>query len=176
MQDIAQEKPDHYLAKLINAAETTDYVKYYRNLENKYADIKTCNDTLQENFKHKFSTKIREAATADGDSRLGTYFIINPTLSKPEYVNKHEFQRVVITRYRTGSHNLRIEKDRRLPHSLREDRLCACNTGIQTISHVLLHCPMLNGIREKYGVADVQNGVLCDDFLLEMECILNIKR
>ena len=175
MKDIAQENPDHYLAKLINAAEATDYVKYYRNLENKYADIKTCNDTLQETFKHKFSTNIREAATADGDSRLGTYFTINPTLSKPEYVNKHEFQRVVITRYRTGSHNLRVEKDRRLPHSLREDRLCTCNTGIQTISHVLLHCPMLNGIREKYGVADMQNGVLCDDFLLEMECILNIK-
>ena len=28
----------------------------------------------------------------------------------------------------------------------------------------------------KLGIVDVQNGVLCDDFLLEMESILNIKR
>ena len=34
---------------------------------------------------------------------------------------------------------------------------------------------MLNEIREKY-VMDMQNGVMCDDFLLEMECILKIHR
>ena len=174
--DIAQENPNHYLAKLINAAEATEYVKYYRNLINIYTDSKTCNDTLRDNFKNKFSTKIREAATADVDSKLGTYLAINPTLSKPVYEGKHEFQRVVITRYRTGSHNLRVEKDRRIPYSKREDRICTCNTGIQTIKHVLQECPLLNHIREKYGIVDVQNGVLCDDFLLEMESILNIKR
>jgi len=35
---------------------------------------------------------------------------------------------------------------------------------------------MLNEIRVKYGVVDVQNGVMCDDFLLEMECVLGICR
>ena len=136
------------MAKLVNAAETTAYVKYYRNLENTYPDIKACNDSLQENFKNKFMTKIHEAAREDSDSRLGTYLEINPLLSKPEYSEKHEFQRIIITRYRTGSHNLRIEKDRRLPNVPREDRLCVCNTGVQSIRHVLQDCPMLNEIRE----------------------------
>ena len=176
IQDIARDNPDHYLAKLVRAAETTEYVRYYKNLANVYTDIKTCNDRLRENFEQKFSSKFREAASVDVDSKLGTYVSINPTLSKPEYMDKHEFQRIVITRYRTGSHNLRIEKDRRLPNSTREDRICACNTGIQTIKHVLQECPKLTEIRAKYGVVDVQNGVMCDDFLLEMECVLGIRR
>ena len=81
-----------------------------------------------------------------------------------------------ITRYRTGSHNLRIEKDRWLPNSNREDRICTCSMGTQTIKHVLLHCPLLNSIRIKYGIVDIENGVNCDGFLLEMESILCIKR
>ena len=81
------------------------------------------------------------------------------------------FQRVCITRYRTGSHNLRIEKDRRLPNSKREDRICACNSGVQTIKHVILHCPLLDRVREIYGIVDLENGIYCDNFLMEMECM-----
>lgn len=65
-------------------------------------------------------------------------------------------------------------KDRR-PNSIRDECICTCNTGVQTIQHVLLHCPLLNHIREKYGIIDAKNGVNCDGFLLEMECILCIK-
>ena len=177
IQEIAHENPNHYLAKLINAAENTDYIKYYRNLENMYGDdIRSCNDTLKASFNDKFSSKIHETAEADSDSKLGTYLTVNPTLSKPDFTDKCEFQRVVSTRYRTGAHNLRIEKDRRLPNSSREDRSCVCNSGIQTIKYVLLDCPMLDNIREKYGIVDVESGLLCDDFLVEMECILNVTR
>ena len=131
---------------------------------------------MKTEISNKRDEKIRTAALHDEDSKLGTYLMTNPRLAKPIYERKLEFQRVCITRYRTGSHNLRIEKDRRLPSSAREDRICNCNSGIQTIKHVLLHCPLLVQIREKYDIGDIENGIYCDSFLLEMECILGIKR
>ena len=119
--------------------------------------------------------KIEQAAREDADSKLGTYLMVNPELKSPKYEQRFEFQRVVCTRYRTGSHNLRIEKDRRYPNSKREDRLCKCNTGVQTVQHVLLVCPLLQDSRQKYGINSIQNGITNDDFLMEMECILGIK-
>ena len=86
-----------------------------------------------------------------------------------------EFQRVCVSRYRTGSHNLRIERDRWLPYSNREDRVCICNTGVQSVQHVLLHCLLLVSIREKYGIVDAENGINCDGFLTKMEIVLGIR-
>ena len=119
--------------------------------------------------------KIVNAALIDPDSKLGTYLLVNPELKTPEYDLKFEFQRVVVTRYRTGSHNLRIEKDRRIPNSKREDRVCGCNMSIQTVKHVFLDCPLLQLTREKYGISSVDSGINNDDFILEMECILGIR-
>ena len=176
IQKIANEDANNYIAKLVNLGENTSYLKYYKNLNDTYIDPVSCTNTLTRYFKEHYSSKIQEAARLDLNSKLGTYLSVNPALSKPSYENVFEFQRVLITRYRTGSHNLRIEKDRRIPNSLREERLCCCGTGIQTLRHVLLECPLLQNVREKYGISDVENGVMNDAFLIEMECILGIKR
>ena len=175
IQDIIDSNPEHYIAKLVRIGESTDYIKYYRNMIDIYKDTKTCNETMKNNYSISMKTKIEIAARTDPDSKLGTYLMINPELKTPVYEQKFEFQRVAVTRYRTGSHNLRIEKDRRYSNSKREDRVCVCNMGIQSLKHVLLECPLLQGIRDKYDIHDVQKGVSCDDFLLEMECILNLK-
>ena len=63
-----------------------------------------------------------------------------------------------------------------LSGTLREERLCVCNTGVQTVSHVFLHCPLLDDIREKYNVVDIAEGIMKENFLLEMECALGIRR
>ena len=137
--------------------------------------MNSCIVSKKNNFIEQIKGKFVTASTNDENSKLGTYMMINPTLSKPNYERKLEFQRVIITRYRTGSHNLRIEKDRKIPNSNREDRICLCNTGVQTIKHVLLDCPLLTECREKHNIIDMVNGIHNDDFLLEMECILNIR-
>ena len=172
-QSLMNLQPTHYISKLLVLAEETRYVKYYKSLLHDYENPNNCTNVMKDDFLNTCHTKIRNAAAVDGDSRLGAYLRVNPLLSNPTIDGKLEFQRVCITRYRTGSHNLRVE-DRRLPNSKREDRVCVCNTGIQTLQHVLLHCPLLANIRDKYGVVDVENGVKCDAFLLEMECILCI--
>ena len=175
MQNIIVQNPEHYISKIVRLGENTAYIKYYKTLLRVHISPESCSNTLKNDFLNKFVTKIRNAAELDEDSKLGTYLLVNPNLFKPCYIEKLEFQRVCVTRYRTGSHDLRIEKDRRLPNSNREDRTYICNTGVQTIKHVLLHCPLLDDIRQKYGIVDVENGIANDRYLLEMECILNIK-
>ena len=129
---------------------------------------------MSADLKSTCERKIR-AAASDADSRLGTYLVINPSLSKPVFEDKLEFQRACISRYRTGSHDLHIESGR-LTGTPREERLCVCNTGVQTVSHVLLHCPLLDEIRERYDVTDVVEGVMKENFLLEMERVLGVCR
>ena len=87
-----------------------------------------------------------------------------------------ECERVMLTRYRTGSHNLRIEKDRFLPNSKREDRLCLCGRDIQTIKHVILDCNLLMDLRIKCDITDFQKGITNSNFLIEMEMVLGIKK
>ena len=114
--------PDHYISKLVNATKDTPYIKHYLQLEQKYTSIAQCSDELHRTFKADREMKINEAATVDEDSRLGTYLSVNPTLCQPTYDRFLEYQRVVVTRYRTGSHNLRIESGR-TPYIPREERL-----------------------------------------------------
>ena len=174
IQEIRNNNPEHYISKLITATEETGYIRYYNQLQHRYTSVDNCANLLNNNFKSTYESKIRTTAMNDSNSRLGTYLTINPTLSKPSYVNKLEFQRVMVTRYRTGSHNLRIESGR-MPHIPREERLCKCNSDIQTVAHVLLHCHLVNGIREKYGVVDIESGITNEDYLIEMEHTLDIK-
>ena len=171
---IMQETPDHYISKLVTAAANTKYIKYYKHLEESYSNVDDCKSRLTTYLKSACEDKIR-AAAIDADSRLGTYLTINPSLSKPVFEDKLEFQRTCISRYRTGSHDLQIELGR-LAGTLRDERLCTCNAGIQTISHVLLQCPLLDDIREKHAVTNVAEGIMNENFLLEMEHALGIRR
>ena len=174
INSIVQESPDHYISKLVTAAANTKYIKYYKHLEESYSSVAECRSRLTHSLKSACDQKIR-AAASDTDSRLGTYLTINPSLSKPVFKDKLEFQRACISRYRTGSHDLQIELGRLLGIP-REERLCVCNTGVQTVSHVFLHCPLLDDIGEKYNVVDIAEGIMKENFLLEMECALGIRR
>ena len=69
---------------------------------------------------------------------------------------------------------MKIESGR-LTNINREERLCQCGMGIQSIRHVLLQCPMLDTIREKYSIENIEEGVMKENFLLEMERILDIR-
>ena len=173
LQEYLQQNPDHYMHRLINIATNYPYISYYRNLETTYTDPRSCEKTLKEALKTSRDRTIEESFRRDEDSKLGTYFRINPSLEKPTFVDKMEFQRTCITRYRTGSHNLAIERGR-MTGAVRDDRLCSCNLDTQTIKHVLLHCPLLNDIRDKYGIVNVEDGVMNDGFLTEMESVFGI--
>ena len=88
-----------------------------------------------------------DASTPDFDGRLETYYRVNPTLEAPKYLSDTilESDRIIISRFRCGSHSLRIEIDRfTRPYIPREQRHCKCNQGIQTILHCFCECPLVN--------------------------------
>ena len=102
------------------------------------------------------------------DSRLGTYLLVNGSLSIPDHRNVLEFKRVLLTRYRTGSHNLRIETGRMQPRVDRENRFCKCETGIQTLTHCFLDCPLLQSLRDRCYVANIEDGISSVKSILEI--------
>ena len=147
--DDAAKDPSCYMAKLINLAteKKIPYIRYYKSLAESYANGKTCKANLRQQFFTKWSDRIDQCSADDNESKLGVYKQINPELQ--HYTTDQpipEFERVHITRYRTGSHNLKIEKGRhsRIP---RENRLCMCNNDVQTLSHVIFSCPLTNRIQ-----------------------------
>ena len=175
IQKLKEEKPDHYISKLVAIADGCSFIKYYQELEQQYATPNDCMKLMKEEFLKTTQESIQTSATSDENSKLGAYLTVNPSLNKPTYDNKLEFQRVNITRYRCGSHNLMIEKGRRPPHIPQEERLCMCNTGLQTVKHVLMDCPLLLDLQQKHDITDVEGGVMNDLFLLEMEKTLGVK-
>ena len=125
------------------------YVKYYENLYLLHGSTVNCENELHRNFNIKWQTEIRKAYDCDIDSKLGSYLQVNPQLRTPvPQINLLEIERISITRFRTGSHNLLIETGRySYPRISRELRICLCGNRVQSIRHVLLECTLLENIR-----------------------------
>ena len=85
----------------------------------------------------------------------------------------------MITRYRTGSHNLRVETGRLCNPTLpREERVCRCNTGVQTLKHCLFDCPLLTELHDEYSyssIAEALNLPGAVNLLLQIEKKLHIQ-
>ena len=111
---------------------------------------------MEAEYRMKWKTTIE--GTLDRDSRLGTYIQVNPSLSTPVYINAVMFEtdRIILTRFRCGSHSLAIEKGR-YSNTPCDERLCSCGE-VQTIIHCFTACPvtqhLLNG-KEYASLQDV---------------------
>ena len=148
-------------------------------LKEKYTSPENCMETLKSEYRLKWTTQINKASI-DPDSKLGAYKRVNPDLISPIYKVSFETERILLTRYRTGNHNLQIEKGRfTYPRIPREERLCLCNTSVQTLEHCLLSCPLLAEARQDLSSAATLFEAIQDtrihSFLLKMEKELHIK-
>ena len=110
----------------------------------------TCEKSLTEATLESYKEKITSQFNIDHDSRLGTYHRINPNLTSnvPVPQTTLEFERELVTRFRTGSHALAVETGR-YSNIPRENRLCTCGTGIQTVWHIFVECPCTRSVVEK---------------------------
>ena len=111
-------------------------------MENEYGDPKSCENTLLSNYSLKWKQLFELNAKNDRDSRFGTYYRINPQLVKcvPEPQTILEVERVLVTRFRTGSYSVAIEIGR-YTDIPRENHLCRCGE-MQSIWHVTMVCPL----------------------------------
>ena len=142
------------------------FIKYYKTLERENVSPRNCLLNYENMCKEKWIISFM-SATNDNDSRMGTYLQVNPTLSKPAYHSQLllETDRLMLTRFRCGSHSLLIEKGR-FSNIPRNERLCSCDTGVQTVLHCFSECPLTRDIL----VGNYRN--LFDVFQDENICIL----
>ena len=102
LQENLSKTPETPLRKIIEKAEhvNSNYIKHYKYLVNLHENSKNC----QKNLLNAFHAK----AVSDVDSRFGAYMNINPELKNIDYQLLFETDRVIISRYRSSSHNLNI--------------------------------------------------------------------
>ena len=128
--------PESALTKILNAGlhNNISYLKHYKILQSEFSAPETCQSTLEEQYFVSFKQKIVREAENDCDSRLGTYYRVNPTLQKyvsnPQYIM--EIERELVTHFRTGSYSLAIELGR-YSNTARENRCCICGDSVQTL-------------------------------------------
>ena len=145
LQTSLNDTPGNPLKQMIEKAELVNskYISYCKNLHNLHKTPTNCQKNLSDTFCNEIQSKIRTKATANTDFKLGAYLKVNPALKGKECRFLYEPDRVIISRYRTGSHNLSIETGRMSnPIIPRDERLCTCDTEIQTLEHCLLRCPL----------------------------------
>ena len=155
MKTYIAEHPESALAKVYNMGTQarSPYLNYYLKLEREFGDPENCEKSLRRSITEAYKDRFMLQYNNDNDSKLGTYYRINPNLSSNVPVPQVtlEFERELVTRFRTGSHSLAMETGR-YTNTPRENRLCSCGTSIQTVWHIFAECPKTRTVVEKnYG-------------------------
>ena len=90
---------------------------------------------------------------------------MNPNLSRPHIYNRciPTFKLLLVTRLRTVSHNLEIERARHTPrHVPQEERLCSCGQ-MEDEKHYIQVCSQYTHIREKFHLQQLPFHQQLDD-------------
>ena len=152
------DNPNSSLNKILSKANELgiSYIRYYKKLHELFIDPVNCEYQLRLIQEEKWKRKINAAYITDLDSKLGTYFRINPSLTRFVDHTGTENERILITRFRTGSHSLNIELGR-FSNVPRGNRLCICQGNVQTIQHIFTECILTNHLigREYQSLAEI---------------------
>ena len=151
MKDI-EDKPNSPITAVYKLAITCKlpFIKHYTHLHDEFSDANDCMTHHVNIEKLAREDRIRKQAIEDPDSILGSYMSLNANLTSPLFYQTYlcsEYEREMLTKYRTGGHKLRIRTGR-FENIARDQRLCKCGAGIQTLYHVLFECTLTEPIRE----------------------------
>ena len=133
----------------------TSFLKHYIKLDNNFASPNDCFMCHKNILEEQMREKIVQKHKMDKNSILGTYFMANPSLQTHKMYNDvycNESDRKILSKYRVGCHMLKIQSERLKLNSDRETRLCKCNLDIQTLEHVIIHCPLTEVIRVAHNL------------------------
>ena len=156
MKRDCENNPQSSISRLFKHAvdSNTTFLRHYKKLDEKFTTPQECFKYYIEVCKSEMQQKIQEKYESDADSLLGTYKRINPAIQPPTFyknIQCYECDRIIITKYRAGSHKLKVQTGR-LAGTNRGDRLCDCLTDVQTLAHVLFNCPLTENIREVHNI------------------------
>ena len=135
--------PDTNIAILYSTAihKNVQYLRHYKKLHTSFANENDCFKQYRDSFIVDCKKNIIEKANSNSYSTYNDYFSLNRNLNGPEFYHKYttwEFNRLIVTKYRTGSHYLHINTGR-AANIPRNDRVCKCGQ-LQTLCHVLFNC------------------------------------
>ena len=152
--DSCRNNPTAATSKVFNQAcdKNITFLKHYVKLDTNFDNPEQCFQHYVNESDKIVKDKIKATYSTDENSILGTYYKVNPQLESPVFYKKPlcmESERIIITQYRTGSHNLRIQTGR-LNSESRNLRLCKCETDIQTVDHMLFSCPNTTNARRTH--------------------------
>ena len=148
-----EENPDSPITILYQLAINAriPYIRHYTNLHQEFKDDNECFMFYERKLKAESEQRLYDEAIRDSDSIRGTYVGINPTLVCPtmyQIYTLNESHRMIMTKYRTGSHYLNVQKGR-YTSTERGKRTCECNNGIQDIKHVIFQCTLTEKLRDE---------------------------
>lgn len=115
---------------------STTFLKHYINLDNKYTDGQ---QIISEHVEELHSRIRNLGANQDVHYKYWMYLQMNPELKESPFLNRIDVVGKAITKFRLGSHTLKIETGRwtRTP---RQQRLCRTCNELGDESHVIYRC------------------------------------
>ena len=165
--------PDSPLARLVHMGGTADlpFMKYYDGL------LDSPHNTIIDFGMAAIcaaKARVREEGEKDSLGKYGQYIEINPTLEHCDMYKlpiMTEPDRMILTRYRCGSHKLNIETGRWVK-TPREDRLCKCKREPQTVGHLIYRCPNTMSLRPDVNIDSYIKTVDCAKLLRKLEAFI----
>ena len=105
------------ISRLVNEIiqKNLPYIRHYVKLDQRFENAFDCFSFHTNKERSSIVNKVTTEGVDDINSSIGNYLRINPTLQSPSMyhcIKCIESDRNILTRYRTGSHNLRIQKGR----------------------------------------------------------------
>ena len=76
--------PESALAKVLSIGlnNNVSYMKYYGQLKTEFTDPSTCQETIEKTYYDMCKRKMQIEFEKDEDSKLGTYYRVNPLTSE----------------------------------------------------------------------------------------------
>ena len=160
MNDIADD-PHSPISQIYKQAINCNlpYIKHYVKLHREFNDADECMRFYNVHDNTTRMQNIHVKGIGDPDSIFGSYLQINSKLRSPSFYHKYtcnEYERIILSKYRTGGHSLKIRTGRFEGLQI-ENRLCKCQKDIQTLQHVIFQCELTETIRlNEFGCTNLE--------------------
>ena len=156
LKSMVADNPYSDISLIFNEAndKNIQYLRHYSQLDQRFGNVEECHRFYANQCKSEMIKHIQLKGGNNEENNYGPYNKINPQMVSPDFYHQIlclETDRILITKYRTGSHRLKIQTDRwrNIPQ---DKRMCLCNTSIQTLQHVLCDCPLLENARRIHKI------------------------
>ena len=143
-------EPDSTITEIYNSAINSNvhFLRHYIKLHTMFSSSDECFSHYRNEFIDSTKTSIRLKANNENNIVHKDYILLNTELKTPNFYSTYsviEHERLILSKYRTGSHHLKLLAGSR-NNTPRDRRLCKCKE-IQSLHHIVFECVYTNCIR-----------------------------